>query len=124
MSLSLPSSLLKVPIKATVVEGMKPCCYQKKKDKNRAQKPAGMDSCFGLVRPHLHGTASRCALGSNMIDINVIENRRVMLKPQACALITNDDECGYRTNVSRSLPCNPEIIIIIIIIIINEIINK
>ena len=27
--------------KATVVEEIKPCCYQNK-DKNRAQKPAGM----------------------------------------------------------------------------------
>ena len=32
--------------KATVVEGVKPCCYQKK-NKNQAQKPAAMDSCFG-----------------------------------------------------------------------------
>ena len=30
--------------------------------KNRAQKPAAMDSCFGLVRPHQHGTASSAEL--------------------------------------------------------------
>ena len=29
------------------------------KDKNRAQKPAAMGSCFDLVRPHQHSTASR-----------------------------------------------------------------
>ena len=68
-----------------VVEWIKSCCYQIK-DKNRAQTPAAMDSCFGLVRPHQHGTAGGCALGSHMIDINVMENGRVKLKPQACAL--------------------------------------
>ena len=26
---------------------------------HRAQKPAAMDSCFGVVRPHQHGTAGR-----------------------------------------------------------------
>ena len=35
--------------KATVGEGIKPCCHQKNLE-NRAQKPAAMDSCFGLVR--------------------------------------------------------------------------
>ena len=49
--------------KATKVQGIKPCCYKKKNNnynnKNRAQNPAAMDSFFGQVRPHQHGTASR-----------------------------------------------------------------
>ena len=48
------------------MEGIKPCCYQKK-IKNRAQKPAAMDSCFGLVRRHQHGTASKLARGINVM---------------------------------------------------------
>ena len=43
--------------KETVVEGIKPC-YQKKIN-IELKKLAGMDTCFGLVRPHQHGTASR-----------------------------------------------------------------
>ena len=43
--------------KATVVEGIKPCCYHIKKIKIELQKPAAMDSCLGLVMPHQHGTA-------------------------------------------------------------------
>ena len=46
--------------KATVVEGTKPCC-DPKQDKSRAHKAAAMDSCFGLVRPHQHSTASKRA---------------------------------------------------------------
>ena len=41
--------------KAAVVEGIKPCCYQKK-DENRAESPAALNSCFGLIRPR-HGVA-------------------------------------------------------------------
>ena len=58
---------------AAVVEGIKPC-YYKKKDKDRAQKPAAMNSCFGLVRPHQYGT------GSHTININVMGNGRVVEK--------------------------------------------
>ena len=49
-----------------------------KKYYNGAPKPAAMDSCFGLVRPHQHGTASACARGSHMIDIKVMENGRIV----------------------------------------------
>ena len=40
--------------KATVVEVRRPFCNPKK-----AKKPAAMDSWFGRVTPHQHGTASR-----------------------------------------------------------------
>ena len=59
------------------------CCLQKKKkDKNKVQKLAAMDSCCGLismlgfVRPHQLGAASRRVLGSHII--NVMENGRVV----------------------------------------------
>ena len=54
--------------KATVVDEIRPCCYQK-----RAQMPAAMDSCFELVGLHQHGRASKGALGSHMMNINVMK---------------------------------------------------
>ena len=39
-----------MPTKAAVVEGIKPCFYQRKTE-IRVQKPALMDRCFCLVMP-------------------------------------------------------------------------
>ena len=61
-------------IEATVAEGIKPFCYPKQMMENWAQKPAAMDSCFGLIRPHQHGTASRWALGSHIMNVKVMKN--------------------------------------------------
>ena len=73
---------------ATVVEGMKSCCYQNN-DKNDAQKPAAMDSCFGLVR---HGTASKCIYTASfacqriVIEMLCICLASFACQPRYCAL--------------------------------------
>ena len=79
--------------KAAVVEGIKPCCYQKKRYENIAQKPAAMHSCFVLFGPHQHGTASRGVLRCYLINIKVMENDRVV----AC----NDQGCDFNIPFSH-----------------------
>ena len=37
-----------------------------------------MDTCFGIVRPHQHGTASKYVLGFHMMNINAMKNSLVM----------------------------------------------
>ena len=58
-----------------------------------------MDGCFGPVGPHQHGTASRCALGSHMINIKVVNGKVV-----ACGLKYGKLR-AEATVVERIAPC-------------------